>query len=578
MLTLSVLRCPTGVPPETRTISGTEFSIGRDQKNDWVLPDPDRFLSKRHCVLSLGASGWQIADTSTNGTYLNHDIDPIREAPRGLRDGDRILLGAYEMEVSIQAAEEPMYPPGGEAEDAHDGLHPDLHGDPDPGPIGPRATGGGATGAAAYSDDRLLGDPFPPSPHDPLGLATGHQIGLPDDYDPLAPADELRDNAPVVQDRAFLDARYTPPRTSADLLPDDWDDETPLQPAARTAPAAEPPPVVPPAPAADPLALSPEPVSHPPLAAPDWQATLPEAPPEAAPVLPDHPASAVAPAPLPELEPVVAPPPAAPPSVAPSPSTPEVSSSTAHGFQNDRATAPAPVLVQPPAQRPGRPADPAASAGGEAGFAAFLEGAGVIPAAMPGEAVSLATLRSLGGAFRAVVHGIRRIMIGRASIKGEFRIEQTMIRASGNNPLKFSADDEDALAALLNLGRRSDVSPEAAIADSLRDMRLHEIAMTTAMQEAVRDLLARLEPKRLMDQVGHHPMDSLAVWRRARGWTAFETQHKQVVEALSDDFDSVFGKAFARAYERAMAEIETAPEQALEAPRSAGRSRMRSNG
>ena len=536
-MTLSMLRCPAGVAPETRTVSGTEFSIGRDQKNDWVLPDPDRFLSKRHCVLSLGASGWQIADTSTNGTYLNHDIDPIRDAPRGLRDGDRILLGAYEMEVSIQVADEPLYAPPGQSEIPHDALHAELEPMSGPGAAGPLAAG-----AASYSDDRLLGDPFPPSPNDPLGLATGHQIGLPENYDPLAPAEELQDNAPVVQDRAFLDARYTPPRTSADLLPDDWDDETPLQPAQPHAPVAVP-------------QLAPEPAAHSPVAPEPRPVEIPE------PIEP--PKVAVAPAPAPELEPLVAP-----------PAMPPAAPHAAPGLMNGAAAEPVPTQARQVERAP----DPTQAAGVEAGFAAFLQGAGVTPAAMPSDAVALATLRSLGGAFRAVVHGIRRIMIGRASIKGEFRIEQTMIRASGNNPLKFSADDEDALSALLNLGRRSDVSPEAAIADSLRDMRLHEIAMTTAMQEAVRDLLARLEPKRLMDQVGHHPLDSVPAWRRARGWTAFETQHAQVVEALSDDFDSVFGKAFARAYERAMAEIETAPEQALSAPRPGARSRMRSGG
>ncbi|MEI9984132.1 MAG: hypothetical protein WDN69_13535 [Aliidongia sp.] len=39
-LTLSVLRCPDGVPPETRQVEGGEFAIGRGLESDWVLPDP----------------------------------------------------------------------------------------------------------------------------------------------------------------------------------------------------------------------------------------------------------------------------------------------------------------------------------------------------------------------------------------------------------------------------------------------------------------------------------------------------------------------------------------------------------
>lgn len=473
VLTLSILRCPDGVPPETRLVPGSEFSIGRDPKNDWVLPDPDRFLSKRHCVLSLGASGWQITDTSTNGTFLNHEIEPIRDTPRGLRDDDRILLGGYEIEVSLQDADEPLYRPA-RTDAAGDAARwqPDRR----------QALPGGP----GHTDDRMPGDPFPPSATDPLGLAVGGPIALPERYDPLAPAAGLEDDAPVVHDPAFLDARYRPPRSPAELLPDDWD-----APDDRDAKA----------PSATPPAMLPAPVPPPPPAP-------------------------VAPRPLPPA-PVPAPPPAA--------SSPATASSEA-----------------------GVPS----GAGADAGFAAFLRGVGIQPQQMPPADTGLATLQALGGAFRAMVQGLRRIMIGRAAIKGEFRIEQTMIRASGNNPLKFSADDEDALAALLNLGRRSDLSPEAAVADALRDVRLHEVAMMAAMREAVGELLGRFDPGRLLDAGGGHPLDAWPSRRKARGWDAFEAQHRHVVGALSDDFDSVFGKAFARAYERTITEARATPDDA----------------
>ena len=52
-LTLAMLRCPDDVAPETRTVAGGEFSIGRAPENEWILPDPERVLSKRHCVLEF---------------------------------------------------------------------------------------------------------------------------------------------------------------------------------------------------------------------------------------------------------------------------------------------------------------------------------------------------------------------------------------------------------------------------------------------------------------------------------------------------------------------------------------------
>ena len=109
-LTLAMLRCPDDVAPETRTVAGGEFSIGRAPENDWVLPDPERALSKRHCVLTFLAGGWQVADHSTNGTFLNREAEPIgRGRSRELRSGDRLSFGAYEIEVHVE--EEGLAPP-----------------------------------------------------------------------------------------------------------------------------------------------------------------------------------------------------------------------------------------------------------------------------------------------------------------------------------------------------------------------------------------------------------------------------------------------------------------------------------
>ena len=108
---------------------------------------------------------------------------------------------------------------------------------------------------------------------------------------------------------------------------------------------------------------------------------------------------------------------------------------------------PVPQAEPPPARRPA----PVADTADIELLAAFLRGAGLGAARLENP---VATMERLGAAFRAAVAGLRAVMIARASVKGEFRIEQTMIRASGNNPLKFSADDDDALSALLGTGRR----------------------------------------------------------------------------------------------------------------------------
>ena len=76
--------------------------IGRAQDNDWVLPDPDRYVSSHHVKVSFKAGKWVLEDTSTNGTFINGADTPASiEGPYMLQDGDRLRLGDYELLVSI---------------------------------------------------------------------------------------------------------------------------------------------------------------------------------------------------------------------------------------------------------------------------------------------------------------------------------------------------------------------------------------------------------------------------------------------------------------------------------------------
>jgi type VI secretion system protein ImpI/type VI secretion system protein len=217
-----------------------------------------------------------------------------------------------------------------------------------------------------------------------------------------------------------------------------------------------------------------------------------------------------------------------------------------HPPMPQEVAAPAPPRPEQP------PLPPAASDSGLA--AAFLRGVGLSEANL---ADPEKTLERIGAAMRATVNGLRQTLMARASIKDEFRIEQTMIRATGNNPLKFSLDDDDALATLLGTGRRSGMSPDEAIAEAFNDLRLHELATVSAMQEAVRVLLAQFEPDSVERKVGSSALQIHPAQKKARAWDAFVQLHSHVTQALSDDFDSVFGKAFARAYEQAIDKLSS---------------------
>ena len=491
-LTMTVLRCPDSVVPETRNVSGGEYSVGRGPGVDWILPDPERLLSKRHFALAYRGGGWQLADTSTNGTFINREENAIGGGDiRNLRDGDRVRVGAYEIEVRL--TEDAVARPGSAGNSPFN----------DP------------FGMDPFAGQREVRNPFDEPDHPSLRITSAQ---LPPDFDPLMPerheapfrGPTQADHSPSMQDAFNLSNNVEQMPLHAggvipgdDLLPDDWDKDL----LEGIAPSGAP------------------------------------APAQAAPPPPAARAAPPPPTPLPPARPV-----APPPQAQPAAESPFLEA------EDELPTAPPPPPVAPVARRPAPPPPPEPIVADDGALlAAFLEGAGMqdTPPKDPP-----AAMLSLGKAFRNMVAGLRAVMMGRASIKSEFRIEQTMIQARGNNPLKFSAGDDDALAALLGSGRRSDMSAHEAVADALRDIRLHELATIAAMQTAVRSVLEGLDPTKLRAEAERSGgMALLPAQKKARAWDGYEALYTRTVQALADDFDSVFGKAFARAYERSLQEI-----------------------
>ena len=92
---------PTGQAAE-RLLENGRLVLGRGGESDWVLTDPERTISKRHCVIEKADLGYEITDLSTNGVFLNDDDEPVGVGnTRKLRHGDRIRIGPYSLLIEL---------------------------------------------------------------------------------------------------------------------------------------------------------------------------------------------------------------------------------------------------------------------------------------------------------------------------------------------------------------------------------------------------------------------------------------------------------------------------------------------
>ncbi|MCD5989539.1 type VI secretion system-associated FHA domain protein TagH [Pseudomonas sp. CDFA 553] len=456
-----------GQCPEKSMDKGV-IAIGRSTDNDWVLPDPERLVSARHCVIQYKDGRYYLTDNSTNGVELvNAGIRLRRGNSEPLQDGEVIRIGEYEIQARIDFNLQMMEPGLGNVD-------------------------------ASNSFEALMGRQQAPSSPVPAAApldmpsASGFQGSssfdtLPDLFDFLAPS-------------------AVPPVTQPDHVPAERHDFRP--PTATHAPAAPVPVFETPAPAAPTAGVIPE----------DWDlfADMP------APARP----AAVSAEPVPEIPP-------APIPVA--------------------VAAPVPAQEQP---TPPPVTEPAASHAQPQLLQAFLRGAGLDQLRID-HAQAEAQMEAIGRSYRLMVEGLIDVLRARTSLKGEFRMQQTMIRPVENNPLKFAPNADEALLLLLRHGNQAFMPPDQAISDSFDDLRAHQLAVMAGVEAAIKHLLKRFEPSELEARMSKPGglSNLLPGSRQAQYWQQFSELYSNISREAEDDFQDLFGCEFSRAYEEHSARL-----------------------
>jgi len=165
---------------------------------------------------------------------------------------------------------------------------------------------------------------------------------------------------------------------------------------------------------------------------------------------------------------------------------------------------------------------------------------------------------SLGQIFRVVVGGVMDILRARQQLKDEFRMRQTQFRPADNNPLKFSANVDDALHNLFVKRNPAYLGPVEAFSDAFEDLRDHQLAMVAGLRVAFESMLADFDAARLEEQFErqHKKVALVSIPAKMRYWDAYRERSEKLMKDVDATFRRWFGEEFVKAYEEQLERLE----------------------
>jgi len=408
-------------------------TLGRSPDNDLVLHDPDKVISRVHATIRYENGLFSLTDTSLAGIVIVNRNISLHQDTAPLEDGDHLMIGDYELLVTMSEKQEVLSPPPffSQPSFVRESPPPDL-----------------SSGTDTRPGDVELELLLKRSGNSPEADFFGQPTPAP----PVFPRDTDYLHIPAHQES------FTPPESipvpGSNRIPDDFNPQDLLQSLDAPTVFEEPCdfPVIPPPPYGE----QPE---KPAFSEPSSQSSEPLTL-AASPALQEQPALL--------KEPVSSPPAC---DLAPSPK------------ENIPPPPPSPAPAMSHKQDVGDLAAP------------FFEALG-IESNQNLQPEELSELMKVAGALiREMTGGLMTMLRGRMELKNQFRVSRTMLSPVKNNPLKFSPSTEDALKLLFIDKKPGFLQPLEAVLQGFRDIMNHEMAMTAANQAALLSILKQFDPE-----------------------------------------------------------------------------------
>ena len=503
ILLFTIVKSPGAVTltEPTKKISKDGATIGRGSANSWVLPDPERYLSSVHTEIIYKNDKFYAIDQSTNGTFFN---DISNEIGKGneveLQDGDRLIIGDYEIEISLLQEKDDI---------------PAID------------------GPFAVSNQPSL---VPDIPLEPMNIPLGDEL-LPMNDSPLSMgvSQQLSNDQPILQEEAILDPLLA--FKSSEPINDVFPVGTQGDVGNIMSHAIQFPEMIP-----DNWFDLPLPGLEEEIEVTDSPVTEMEATPQS--ILRNKLTSeiGIGRESKPHENNNV--------HQRPKPGTVKKHSKTSKPVKRRSSTHNNQPSASPKKENSNTNQNPLISANED-----LIAALGLNVADMNDQQVN--EINDVVGEFTQIaVKGLMLILKSRSSLKSEFRMNVTTIQSAENNPLKFSPTLEDAMFNMFVRGGNAYKDPVTAVKEGIEGVADHQFSVFAGMRSAFNFLLERFNPEMLQAKFDKQKSSNLLSSKKAKNWDLYTSFYQDIIKDRDDSFQYLFGDEFVQAYEQQMQQLK----------------------
>ena len=149
----------------------------------------------------------------------------------------------------------------------------------------------------------------------------------------------------------------------------------------------------------------------------------------------------------------------------------------------------------------------------------------------------------------STTQGLMSLLASRTAFKQESRLSSTLIQPRSNNPIKFSIDPVDTLEMLLVKKKKGYMSVGDSYDEPMEDIQLHQMAFMSGLQGTLNGVLAQLAPDEIEQQVNKKTQRFMGLNSNSQCWQIYKEKQPLLAKSVKENLNEVLGNYFSDAYQ-----------------------------